>query len=367
MTWPDKYYLHFLNCFQGFGPKRLGRLNKYFPDYATAFAAPSNDLLDAGMEPHIIEQWLAKRDTINLEESAQQLQKTRIKLLTYKDEQYPEILRQIPQAPQLLYYRGELAKREEFCFAVVGTRKISAYGRSITPELVAPLVTSGMTIVSGLAYGVDKLAHETALDNKGRTIAVLGCGLDDATIYPHTHLTLAQEIIDKGGLLLSEYAPGHPALPQNFVARNRIISGLSKGVLVVECDLESGALITAGHAADQSREVYAPPGLIYSPTSQGTNQLIKQGGAKFITSGQDIVEDLQLEIDLHEAPKTFVTLTHKEQIILNLISNNPVLVDDLITIAPLPPHLVTAAITLLEIKGQIRNVGGQQYVRKEKI
>lgn len=362
MSLPDRYYLHLLNCFHDFGPKRLLRLANYFPDFATAFHANRTDLIDAGLEPNIIEKWLLKKNEIDVDGSLQKLEQSGIGLVVYDDETYPQLLRQIPQPPPLLYYRGKLADSEELCVAVVGTRKISPYGRSITPELVAPLVER-MTIVSGLAYGVDALAHQTTLDNSGRTIAVLGCGLDDPSIYPRHHVALANEIIDHGGLLLSEYPPGRPALAQHFVARNRIIAGLSKGVLVIECSLKSGALITADHAKDQDREVYAVPGPIYSPGSQGPYKLLKEG-ATLVTNAQDIIEDLKIEINLQTAPRNFASLTPQEQIVLDLVTQEPILVDDILASINLEPHVVTAALTFLEIKGQIRNVGGQQYVRK---
>lgn len=362
MNADDRYYLHALNCLPQFGPVRLNRLRAHFPDFAAAYQAGSNQLFEAGIEPHIIKEWFSLKSRLDVARESTALQTLGIKILIYDDDAYPKILQQIPQSPPILYYRGAWKNNEELCLGVVGTRKISAYGQSITEELVAPLAAAGISIVSGMAYGVDAAAHCAAIKHGGRTIAILGGGLDDGTIYPRHHVALAHEIIDSGGLVISEYPPGCPALRQNFVARNRIISGLSAGVLIIECGEKSGALITADYALDQNRNVYAVPGPIYSPTSRGTNDLLKQG-AIVITDAADILRDLKLQLPLQEAEPASTSLTPSEQTILALIGPEPILADDILAVAGLDPGIVTAALTFLEIKGHIRNLKGQQYVR----
>jgi DNA processing protein len=359
----DIYYLHLLNTYSEFGPQRLARLASHFPDYETAFYASSRQLEEAEIEAGKITEWLAYKKTLSLEQEVKKLHQLGIGLLSYNDEAYPRLLRDISTPPRLLYYRGKLGNGEELCVGVVGTRKISTYGQSITPGLVAPLAQNHITVVSGLAYGIDALAHQTTLDNGGRTIAVLAGGLNDEIIYPRDHVALANDIIEKGGLLLSEHPPGRGSLRQNFVIRNRIISGMSRGVLIVECDLKSGALITAEAAIAQHRLVYAVPGPIYAPNCQGTNNLLRFEKAKAVTEGEDIVRDLNIDISLQAAPKNFVVLTPQEQVVLELLGPEPVLADDVIAALDLDPSVITAALTFLEIKGHAQNLGAQQYIR----
>ena len=205
----------------------------------------------------------------------------------FEDENYPRLLKEIYDPPQQLYCLGESKAREKFPLAVVGTRKISFYGRKTTEYLVNGLCQAGLTIVSGLALGVDGLAHQIALENGTKTIAVLGSGLD--TVYPPAHKKLAKRIVDSGGALVSEYPPKTQPSKMTFPARNRIVAGISLGVLVIEAPMKSGALITARFALEQGREVFAVPGSIYSENSQGCNLLIKTG-AKPVTKVEDILE-----------------------------------------------------------------------------
>ena len=252
---------------------------------------------------------------------------------------------------------------DEVCMAVVGTRKVTTYGLSVIPDLVDPLVEAGITIVSGMAFGVDSQAHQRAILKKARTVAVLGGGLDDKSLYPKHHQLLAQEILDCGGALLSEYPPGTPNFKQNFVARNRIISGLSLGTLVVECDLDSGSLITARHALDQNRQVYAVPGPIYSEMSKGPNNLLKMG-AKAVSEAKDILEDLNLKtLPLEIDSRKILGQNPTENKLLEIIGKQPVGVNEIIRVSGLDAGEVSSALTFLEIKGYIRNLGGQQYVR----
>lgn len=215
-----------------------------------------------------------------------------IKTVSINDALYPEFLKEIKYPPQILYYRGELPVKE-ICFAVVGTRTCSAYGKELALKIAGDLAEAGLTIVSGLAYGIDSFAHEAAIERGGKTIAVLGTGLDEKSIYPQPNLALAQRIIETGGALISEYPAGTPGSRVSFPKRNRIISGLCLGVLIVEAKERSGSLITARWARKQMKKVFAVPGQVHSPNSKGCHYLIKHG-AKLVESAEDILKELNI-------------------------------------------------------------------------
>jgi len=219
--------------------------------------------------------------------------KKEIKKITLEDKNYPPLLKKIKNPPKTLYYLGKLEKKENG-LAVVGTRKCSSYGKEVTTELVSELSEAGLTIVSGLAPGIDTLAHQTCLKTKRETIAVLGTGLDEKSIYPKSNLLLAKKILEERGALISEYPPGTRGTHFTFPQRNRIISGLSLGVVVVEAKEKSGALITANFAFSQKRKVFAIPGSIYSSNSRGCHLLIKKG-AKLIEKAEDILKELNFQ------------------------------------------------------------------------
>lgn len=215
-----------------------------------------------------------------------------IRQISISDKIYPKILKTIPTPPRVLFYKGEM-KPEESCLAVVGARLCTSYGKQVAREMSAFLAEAGLTIVSGLAQGIDACAHLAAVKSNKRTIAVLGTGLDERSIYPKENIWLARKIIEKGGCLISEYPPGTKAAQFAFPQRNRIISGLSLGVLVIEAKEKSGSLITANYAFLQKRKIFAIPGPVYSPVSKGTNLLIKQG-AKLVDEADDILKELNL-------------------------------------------------------------------------
>jgi DNA processing protein len=362
MNLSDSLYLHGLNLLPQFGPARLSLLAKRFEKFQDAFLASENQLAAAGIDQEIAKNFTAFREKINLEQEAEKLDKEQIKILSFRDTSYPKLLLEIPKFPPILYYKGRMDSADELCIAVVGTRMISNYGRTIIPGLVEPLVDAGAIIVSGMAFGVDSAAHEVAVKKGRRTIAVLGGGLDEKSLYPKHHALLAKEIIDTGGALLSEYPIGTPNFKQNFVARNRIISGLSVATIIVECDLQSGTLITAKHALDQNRTVYAVPGPIYSLTSRGPNNLIKMG-AKLITEANDIFQDLNLaDLPQQKTAQAIFGDTKEESVLLKLLNFEPVIINELIKQSGLEAGAVTSALTFLEMKGKVRNLGGQQYV-----
>jgi DNA processing protein len=274
---------------------------------------------------------------------------------------YPALLLEIPQPPPLLYYKGILKDADETMIAIVGTRNITTYGRSIVPEITAGLAKQNITIVSGLAFGVDALAHQTCVNEKRRTIAIVGSGIDSGSIYPKHHQFLAEQILETGGVIISEYPPQTPAYKQHFIARNRIISGVSAGTLVVEANLKSGALITARHALDQNRPVYAIPGPIYNPGSEGPHNLIRMG-AQLVTKTEHILEDLLIETSETNTELDYTDLTPEQLQTYSQLSREPKGINEIIRTSKLDAGTVTAALVFLEMKGVIQNIGGQQYI-----
>ncbi len=358
---PDSLYLHGFNLMPQFGPARLLKLTQ-LPTLKEVYEADLATLISLGIEEDISKAFIEHRNKINLDEEAKKLEAAGIKLLNFRDINYPKLLLEIPKFPPLLYYRGILEMADELCVAVVGSRKITTYGLTVIPDLVAPIVDAGVTIVSGMAFGVDSEAHKQSVKKGARTIAILGGGLDERSLYPKNHQLLAQEILDAGGALVSEYPIGTPNFKQNFVARNRIISGMSIATLVVECDLESGSLITAKHALDQNRQVFAVPGPIYAEMSKGPNNLIKMG-AKLVTESSDILEDLNLKT-LPEQKNVQLSFgdTPQETAVLKLLNKEPKNINAIIKESGMEAGEITSALTFLEMKGKVRNLGGQQYI-----
>ena len=294
-----------------------------------------------------------------------------IREIRIESENYPKLLKGIKNPPKVLYIRGELkssapkgqaslseAEWDEQCFAVVGTRRFSSYGKQVALEIAGDLAEAGLTIVSGLAPGIDTFCHQATLERKKQTIAVLGTGLDEKSIYPQSNLKLAQKIIETGGCLISEYPEGTRGTQFTFPQRNRIISGISLGVLVIEAKEKSGALITAEWAKKQGRKVFAIPGPIHSSNSRGPHKLIKEG-AKLVENANDIL----LELNLPEItrPDLVEGENREENLILESLKEESLYIDKIIEKTKLPAAIVASTIAILEIKGKIRNLGGNIY------
>jgi DNA processing protein len=261
-----------------------------------------------------------------------------------------------------LYYRGELEAFSGFLLAVVGARKYSAYGAQVTEKLVRELTFNKLTVVSGMALGIDTLVHAAAIGAGGKTIAVLGSGLDRQNIYPSQNRYLADKIQAHGGLILSEYPIGTMPLKHHFPQRNRIISGLSSATLVIEAGEKSGALITAFHALEQNREVFAVPGSIYSGSSEGTNRLITMG-AKLVAGAKDIIETLNLtEAATYIENKKIIPETAEEELIFAQLSYEPMHIDELKQLTKLDTSVINSTLTIMEMKGMVKNLGNMQYV-----
>jgi DNA processing protein len=282
-----------------------------------------------------------------------------IKEISIKDKNYPKLLKEIKDAPATLYYKGEL-RHKELCFAVVGTRMPSIYGKQVALDITRDLLEADLTIVSGLAPGIDTFAHQVAVEKEKRTIAVLGTGLDEKSIYPKSNLELAKKILEKGGCLISEYPPGTRGTKFTFPRRNRIISGLSLGVLVIEAKQKSGALITADLAKKQKRKIFAVPGPIYSSNSKGPNYLIKNG-AKLVESAQDILKELNINLKQSVLIQSVIGESKEETLILNSLKEGGLYIDKIIEKTKLPASQVASTLAILEIKGKVRNLGQNIY------
>ena len=281
-----------------------------------------------------------------------------IKQISINDENYPKLLKEIKNAPEILYYRGEILPNEN-CFAVVGARLCSPYGKQAALEIAGDLAESGLTIVSGLAPGIDTASHWATVERKKRTIAVLGTGADEKSIYPQSNLELSQKILETSGCLISEYPPGTPGSKITFPQRNRIISGLSLGVLVVEAKERSGALITAEWARKQRRKVFAVPGPIHSLNSKGPHYLIKRG-AKLVENANDILKELNLK-GLTPDVKQTKGENEEENLILRVLEEETLDIEKIIEKTNLPAQKIASTLAILEIKNKVRNLGGNIY------
>ena len=285
-----------------------------------------------------------------------------IKTVSIADKNYPKFLKKIKNAPAVIYYRGELNPSEQ-CFAIVGTRMFSPYGKQVALEMAGDLAEAELIIVSGLAPGIDTFAHTATVERRKRTIAVLGTGVDEKSIYPQSNLKLAQRILETGGCLISEYPPGTRGTQFTFPQRNRIISGLSLGILVVEAKQKSGALITAHYAFEQNRKVFAIPGPIHSLNSKGCHYLIKRG-AKLVESANDILKDLNLPAGRQVYQKGIIGETLEENLILNVLKEEVLDIDKIIEKTKLSAAKVASTLAILEIKGKVRNLGGNTFALK---
>src|SRR5512141_1866419 len=334
----DKRYWIAFNLIKGIGAVRMQALIQHFGDLEVAWKAAPAELAQAGLSLKLVERIVQARGNIDLEKLWAKIEAQGIQVLTWEDEAYPQRLKEIDQPPPVLYLRGEYLPDDLFAVAIVGTRRVTPYGRQITEELSAFLAANGITVVSGLARGVDAIAHQTALKAGGRPIGVLGSGVDK--IYLPEHSALAEEMMDSGAIV-SDYAPGTPPDATNFPPRNRIISGLSLAVVVVEAGETSGALITAEFAAEQGREILAVPGSILAPQSKGTNKLIQNGALPLLC-----VDDLMQALDLtrmgeHKAARKIIPTDETEARLMNILGAEPLHIDEIRNQTELPIERVS--------------------------
>jgi DNA processing protein len=344
---------------KGIGAVRFQAILNFFGDPQIAWGAPTEALREAGLSDKVVENVIDLRSSIDLDVIWEQLEAKGITVLIQTDETYPRRLREIEQPPPVIYLTGDLTDRDEWAVAVVGTRRVTAYGRQVAEEIAATLARNGITVVSGLARGVDSISHQAALNAGGRTVAVLGSGID--RIYPPENRSLAEQITQHGALI-SDYPPGTPPEASNFPPRNRLISGLSLAVVVVEAGSTSGALITASFAADQGREVFAVPGNITSPGSKGTNRLIRDGAAPLLNPEQ-VLEALELTMVAEQrTARVVLPADAVEAQLFEALGHEPLHIDEIRTQTEIPIEKVTASLALMELKGMVRQVGGMQYI-----
>ncbi|KPK38774.1 MAG: hypothetical protein AMJ78_09510 [Omnitrophica WOR_2 bacterium SM23_29] len=369
-------YLILLNLLPDIGAVRLKNLLKRFGSVKNIFTATQSELEEVeDIGPKIASSILKCEKEKELERELKLIKKHNVKVISYLDKSYPENLKEIHNPPIILYVKGDISPEDKFAIAIVGSRNASHYGIATAERLGYELASRGLSIISGLARGIDAAGHKGALKAKGRTTAVLGSGL--ANIYPPEHIELADEIA-KNGTIVSEFAMETAPLKENFPRRNRIISGLSLGVVVVEAARNSGALITADFALEQGRELYAVPGQARVVTSYGTNMLIRQG-AKLVEMADDIIEELkdvikgdslfkaksENEDERNICQSTAIrNLNESEQRILDAVKGEPTFIDDIVDASNLSTSEILNCLTKLELKGFVEQLPGKSYVRK---
>ncbi len=361
-------YWVILNLIAGVGCVRIKKLLECFGTPEGILSASRNDLQKVeGVGRELASRIAGWKETVDVERELELVRRYDATVLTLDSETYPPQLREIYDPPVVLYVRGEIAARDKQAIAIVGTRQPSFYGRMITEDLAKKLAMRGFTIVSGMARGIDSAAHRGALSVKGRTIAVLGCGIDQ--VYPPENAKLMKEIMDSGAVV-SEFPMGTQPDRGNFPRRNRIISGLSLGVVVVEAAKSSGSLITASCALEQGREVFAVPGKVDSPKSYGTHRLIKEG-AKLVQDVDDVLEELNIEVesrgDSKRAPEDVLCpdLKEEERKVYELLSSDPCQIDVICGKVNLPVSKVSSILMMLEVKGLITQLPGKHFARKK--
>jgi DNA processing protein len=356
-----RYWLALLHA-PGLGPVGFGQLLQQFGDPAAVFLKPRGDLGP-------LREYLRQPDWEAVERDLAWADGALRRIVTLADPDYPSKLSEIPSAPPVLFVQGDVALLSSAQIAMVGSRNPTRSGAETAYEFARSLAASGLTVTSGLALGVDAASHQGALDGGGHTIAVAGTGLD--RVYPARHRALAHAIVDRGGAIVSEFAPGTPPLPAHFPRRNRIISGLSTGTLVVEAAVSSGSLITARAAADQGREVFAIPGSIHNPLARGCHRLIRDG-AKLVETAQDVLEELapQLRALLAALPAAITQgapeLDADQRCLLKSLDFAPVSVDVLVERSGLTAETVSSILLVLELQGYVASEPGGHYARTSK-
>ncbi len=355
-----KYWVA-LNRVPQLGTVRFRRLEAYFGDLENAWTASLSQLREAGIETRVAKEIEAARTRSSPDGEMERLAQAGVKVAHWHHPNYPPRLKEIHDPPPVLYFKGQFLPQDERSVAVVGTRSPTAYGRQVATLLATDLARHGITIVSGLARGIDGIAHRAALESNGRTIAIVATGLD--IVYPNEHTHLSQQIQEQGAVA-SEYPLGVRPNAQNFPRRNRLMSGITLGTLVVEAGDHSGAIWTVQHALEQNREVFCVPGSIFSPVSSFTNRMIQEG-AKLVSNYEDILEELnltavasQMEMPLLPAPAE-----QGEVGLLRHLDHEPVHIDDLRRRAGLPITEVSSLLSLMELKGLVKQVGCMHYIR----
>ncbi len=364
------FYWLALSLTPGIGSILMKRLLDQFHSPEAVFQASMKELLRVeGLGEKVAREIKKGPLEKGVEKELLLLEKVKGKILTLNDDHYPARLKEIYDPPPLIYMRGEIQKEDELAVAIVGSRKTTSYGRWITEKIGRDLASHGVTVISGMARGIDSVAHQGAIQGGGRTIAVLGCGID--VVYPPENRSLYDQIIEHGAVL-SEFPMGSPPEGGHFPRRNRIISGLSIGTVIVQASADSGSLITANYALEQGREVFAVPGNVGAEGSRGTNRLIKEG-AKLVESSEDILEDIlpqwrrRKEEELIQTESLLSHLTQEERNLYELIEESPMHIDRIIQRSQLDPGKAASLLLNLELKGVILQLPGKGLTRKLRI
>ncbi len=354
-------YLLALHSVDGLGPIRLKAILDYFKDPKLAWEADSKEIREIGVPQPVVDLLKEARKKLAPQTYATEIEKSGIKWLTVFDNNYPELLSQIYDPPVVLYYKGEILPSDKKAIGVVGSRKMTGYGKAVTEDFTSKLVAAGLTIVSGLARGVDSTAHKQAVNDGGRTIAVLGGGLNN--IFPPENTPLAEKIASGFGAVVSEFPPGYPSLPGNFPARNRIIAGLSKAVLVTEAAVDSGSLITARLAVEAGREVFAVPGPVTSSLSRGPIDLIKEG-ARVVFDPQEILDELRITRVANSGNNIQIEkFSEEEKKILEVLERESLHVDEIGRLLQFPSGKLSALLLKMEISGLVQSLGAGVYCK----
>ncbi|MYD11055.1 MAG: DNA-protecting protein DprA [Chloroflexi bacterium] len=351
-----------LHLIPNFGIAKLSRLLTNFGSAEELWRESDASVMRLSLPPALLSQFCAARRKIDVAHEMDRVMQAGASLITLEDETYPRLLRSLPDRPILLYRRGAQALGNESALAIVGTRKASRYGMDVAYQLSSQLARQGVTIISGMAHGIDAAAHRGALEAGGNTIAVVATGID--RVYPRENADLAKDIAAQGAIITEMPLTSAP-LGKNFPQRNRIISGLSLGVLVAEAPIKSGALNTVSHAIDQGRDVFAVPHNIFSLSGGGGNILIQEG-AKLVAGVEDILDELQvthLEVETRSRAQEIQPANDAEQAVLQQLSADPVHVDLIVRQTELPTATVTSTLTMLELKGLAESAGPMQYCR----
>jgi DNA processing protein len=346
----EKIYANALSATRKMGPKKMRLAREYFGSFQKAWTAPKSEFLSAAE----IEGNSDFRNNISPEKEFDAVKKENAEILLF--EEMPEKLRQIPDAPEILYIKGRMPSEENIFIAFVGTRKCTSYGEKAAEEIISGLKNHPVCVVSGLALGIDAAAHRHSVSSGIPTIAVLGSGISRNTIYPKANISLADKIIEHGGCVISEYPVNQEAAKYTFPQRNRIVAGLSSGTVVIEAPQKSGAIITAFLAIEYSRDVFAVPGTIFSPNSKGCHNLLKMGAVP-VTSAEDILIHYGME---NKKTKSAENITANEMKMLSFIKE-PTQKDKLIRTSGMKPGEINPLLTSLEIKGIIKEIDGILY------
>lgn len=355
----DRPYLVAFSCLRGVGAAAITCLAEHFPSLADAWRADARAIAASGVHAEAVEAIAAGRQDVDPQARYAQALDLGLQVVAPGDADYPSALANLNRPPAVLYLRGHIPDR--LGVAVVGTRKPTVYGQQVCAALVPPLARAGLPIVSGLAFGIDTLAHQATVAANGTAVAVVGSGLDPANFYPQANRRLADAIVAGGGAVLTEFAPGTPPLPQNFPQRNRLLAALGRATVVVEASLKSGALITAAHALELGRDVFAVPGSILSEPSAGPNRLIRDGAAP-VTNIEELLEALGVPAADVRAKPPVSNASPAQAAVLTALGSTPVAFDVLVAATGLPAPELNATLSLMELNGMVRNVGGGQFV-----